>query len=114
MPSSHKSPTKQPTAKAFLKRRTFDQGKKLADDTHAATWRLYCEVFSLFRSCRFKPCRRHRRCCGEPAACLMRGLPAVPPAARDAAAKAVIAGGPRKIPRRATWNMSCAASRCRF
>ena len=28
----------------------------------------------------------------------MRGLPAVPPAARDAAAKAVIAGGPRKIP----------------
>ena len=98
MPSSHKSPTKQPTAKAFLKRRTFEQGKKLADDAHAATWRLYCEVFSLFRSCRFKPCRRHRRCCGEPAACLMRGLPAVPPATRDAAAKAVIAGGPRKIP----------------
>ena len=52
MPSSHKSPTKQPTAKAFLKRRTFEQGKKLADDAHAATWRLYCEVFSLFRSCR--------------------------------------------------------------
>ena len=99
MPSSHKPPpTKQPTAKAFLKRRTFEQGKKLADDAHAATWRLYCEVFSFFRSCRFKPCRRHRRCCGEPAACLMRGLPAVPPAARDAAAKAVIAGGPHKIP----------------
>ncbi len=97
MPSPHKSPAKQPTAKAFLKRRSFEQGKKLADDEHAATWRLYCEVFAFWRTCRLKPCKRHRRCCGEPASCLMRGLPAVTQAAREAAQKAVIAGGPRRI-----------------
>lgn len=97
MSHSSKSSAKQPTAKAFLKRRTFEQGKKLADDAHAATWRLYCEVFRFFRSCRLKSCKRHRRCGGEPAACLMRGLPTVPPAERLAAQKSVIAGGPRKI-----------------
>jgi hypothetical protein len=88
---------KQPTAKAFLKRRTFEQGKKLADDAHAATWWLYCEVLAFWRTCRLKPCKRHRRCCGEPASCLMRGLPGVTAAARTAAGKAVIAGGPRCI-----------------
>ena len=98
MPRSSKSPVKQPTAKAFLKRRSFDEGKKLADDAHAATWRLYCEVFAFWRKCESKPCRRHRRCCGEAAACLMRGLPTVPAAEREAAEKAVRAGGPRRIP----------------
>ena len=96
-PTAEQPNAKQPTAKAFLKRRSFEQGKKLADDAHAATWRLYCEVFCFWRSCRLKPCKRHRRCCGEPAACLMRGLVLTPPAARDAAQKAVIAGGPRKL-----------------
>lgn len=94
-------PSKQiakPTAKAFLKRRSFEQGKQLADDAHAATWRLYCEVFAFWRKCEAKPCRRHRRCCGEVAACLMRGLPAVPAGEREAAEKAVRAGGPRRIP----------------
>lgn len=33
---------------------------------------------------------------GEPAACLMRGLPSVTPAERLAADKEVIAGGPRR------------------
>ena len=95
--SSRGSSAKPPTEKAFLKRRTFQQGKALADDAHAATWRLYCEVLGFWKSCRSRLCKRHRRCCGEPAACLMRGLVLTPPAARDAAQKAVIAGGPRKL-----------------
>jgi hypothetical protein len=98
MPLLRQPSTKKPTAKDFQKRRTFEQGRKLADDAHVATWRLYCEVFRFWQSCRFKPCRRHRRCCGEPAGCLMRGLPSVTPAARVTAEKKVIAGGPRFIP----------------
>jgi hypothetical protein len=97
MPASSESLAKQPGEKQFLKRRSFAQGKQLADDAHAATWRLYCEVFAFWRSCRLKPCKRHRRCRGEPASCLMRGLPAVTAAEREAAQKAVIAGGPRRI-----------------
>jgi hypothetical protein len=61
-------------------------------------WRLYCEVFRFWRICRNKPCKRHRRCAGEPARCLMQGLPSVPPAERPKAQSEVIAGGPRKIP----------------
>ena len=67
MPASSKASAKQPTAKAFQKRRTFEQGKTLADDAHAATWRLYCEVLRFWRRCRMKRCRRERRCMGEPA-----------------------------------------------
>jgi hypothetical protein len=93
-----RSRNKQPTEKQFLKRRTVEQGIKLADDAHAATWRLYCEVFRFWRSCPVKRCKRERRCLGEPARCLMRGLPSITPAEGLAAEKAVIAGGPRKIP----------------
>lgn len=96
-PGAKQPAAKQPAAKAFLKRRSFAQGKQLADDAHAATWRLYCEVFAFWRRCRLKPCRRHRRCTGEPASCLMRGLPAVTAAERAAAEKAVVAGGPRRV-----------------
>ncbi len=35
---------------------------------------------------------------GEPAACLMRGLPNVPATERTAAEQQVIAGGPRRVP----------------
>ena len=92
------SPDKSPSEKSFTKRRTVEQGLNLADAAHAATWRLYCEVFGLWRSCSVKKCRRHRRCLGEPAGCLMRGLPAVPEARRLTAANEVVAGGPRRIP----------------
>jgi hypothetical protein len=94
----HAKDGKQPTGKQFQKRRTVGEGLKLADDAHAATWRLYCEVLGFWRSCADRRCKRHRRCCGEPARCLMRGLPGVAPAERDKAEKEVIAGGPRRIP----------------
>jgi hypothetical protein len=89
---------KEPNQKDFTKRRTVEQGLRLADAAHEAVWRLYCEVFRFWRGCPKKPCRRHRRCLGEPAGCLMRGLPSVPQAERLAAAKEVVAGGPRRIP----------------
>lgn len=104
MPASRRSKNKpsssgkQPAEKQFLKRRSFAEGKKLADDAHAAVWRLYCDVFRFWRWCRMKPCKRHRRCCGEPARCLMNKLPSVAPAERPKAQAEVIAGGPRKIP----------------
>src|SRR5436190_23626551 len=85
-----------PVEKDFIKRRTVDEGLALSDAAHAAVWRLYCEVFKFWRSCRIKRCRRHRRCLGEPALCLMRGLSSVPEARQRAAAAAVIAGGPRR------------------
>lgn len=100
MPASRskQSRNKEPTDKQFLKRRTVEQGLKLADDAHAAVWRLYCDVFRFWRSCRNKPCKRHRRCCGESARCLMNKLPSVPPDERPKAQDGVIAGGPRRIP----------------
>jgi hypothetical protein len=88
----------EPNQKSFTKRRTVEAGLQLADAAHAAVWRLYCEVFGFWRGCPVKKCRRHRRCLGEPAGCLVRGLPAVLQARRLAAAKEVAAGGPRRIP----------------
>ena len=88
------SPKKPPVEKPFTKRRPVEAGLALADAAHVATWRLYGEVL---RFCRVKQCRRHRRCLGEPATCLLRGLPFVTPAQRREAAKAVVAGGPRRI-----------------
>jgi len=65
-----------PSAKDFNKRRSVEAGLKLADAAHVATWRLYCEVLALWRGCRNKKCRRHRRCLGElPRACCGRSRP---------------------------------------
>ena len=85
-----------PSAKDFNKRRSVEAGLKLADAAHVATWRLYCEVLALWRGCRNKKCRRHRRCLGEAAACLLRAQPSVPEARLSEAAKEVMAGGPRR------------------
>jgi hypothetical protein len=87
-------PPKQPN---FLKRRTFAEGKAQVDAAHVATWRLYCEALKFWRRCPSAVCQRHRRCAGEPAGCLIRGLPSVPPAERLKAEQEVIAGGPRGI-----------------
>jgi len=92
-----KSRSKQKDEKKFTKRRSVEDGLKLADAAHEATWRLYCEVLRFWRACKARKCRRHRRCLGEPAGCLMRGLPSVPYEQRLAAAKGVIAGGPRRL-----------------
>ena len=92
-----KSRNKDSNEKRFTKRRTVDGGIGLADAAHRATWRLYCDVLKFWRTCKVKRCRRHRRCAGEPASCLMRGLPAVPPQQRTAATAEVIKGGPRRI-----------------
>lgn len=91
MPSAKRKATRHsaaPGEKEFTKRRTVAEGLALADAAHAAVWRLYCDVFKFWRACRVKRCRRHRRCDGEPAACLMHGLPSVLEAERQAAAAA--------------------------
>jgi hypothetical protein len=99
-------------AKYFTKRRSVEAGLKLPDAAHVATWRPYCEMLALWRPCRNKKYRRHRRCLGEPAACLLRAQPTVPQARLLEAAKEVMAGGPRRV-RRRIWNGPCGASRCR-
>ena len=88
----------QPTEKDFLKRRTDQEGRALMDAAHLAVQRLYCDVLGFWRRCKNKPCRRYRHCVGNQAACLMQGLPFVPPAERAKAEKEVIAGGPRRVP----------------
>ncbi len=89
--------TEPPSKQDFVKRRSFEQGSALVDAAHIATQRLYCDVFKFWRGCRLRSCKRHRRCCGEPIACLLRGLPFVPPSQRLKAQNEVIAGGPRRV-----------------
>jgi hypothetical protein len=88
---------KPPDKQNFLKRRTFEEGRALVGAAHSTTHRLYCDALSLWRRCSKRSCRRHRRCCGEPTGCLLRGLPYVPPSRRRNAQQAVIAGGPRRV-----------------
>jgi hypothetical protein len=95
MPTSHNKPSNKPN---FLKRRSFEEGKALVDAAHIATHRLYCDTLAFWRCCSKRPCKRHRRCVGEPTGCLMRGLPSVPQAERLKAQQEVIAGGPRRMP----------------
>lgn len=86
-----------PDGQPFLKRRSLEEGRALVDAAHIATHRLYCDALGFWRRCSKKPCKRQRRCLGEPTGCLMRGLPLVPQAARLKAQQQVIAGGPRGI-----------------
>ena len=39
--------------------------------------RHYCDAFGLWRTCRFKPCRKHRACMGNAKACLKGGVAGV-------------------------------------
>jgi hypothetical protein len=91
---------KPSTKQNFLKRRSYEAGRTQVDAAHRATQRLYCDTLEFWRRCSRPPCRRHRRCCGEASRCLMRGLIHVPPSQRRKAHKAVIAGGPRRLPPR--------------
>jgi len=44
----------------------------------AALARGYCDAFKFWRNCRLKLCRRVRRCCGDPMACVKRCAAEVP------------------------------------
>jgi hypothetical protein len=94
MPS--RSDKQQSSKQDFLKRRTLAQGKAEADAAHAATQRLYCDVLAFWRYCDGRACRRHRRCAGDAARCLLRGHIYVPQSKRLKARQEVIAGGPRR------------------
>jgi len=104
MPSWRKKP---PNRQYLNKRYTPAQQQALYDAALAATRRLYCDVLGLWRSCKSKACRRHRRCCGEPKACLRRVYSGLPKHQRDALRAQVIAGGPRRIPpaTHTEWNV---------
>jgi hypothetical protein len=95
VPAQRRAPANEEN---FLKRRSFEEGRALLDAAHVVTQRLYCDVLRFWRRCPERACKRHRRCIGEPNRCLMRHLPLVPRAERRDAQKAVIAGGPRRIP----------------
>lgn len=56
--------------------------------------REYCEIFGFWRSCRYKPCRRARKCSGDAKACLTCGIEQVSGAAQDEAAARIIASTP--------------------
>jgi len=81
----------------FLKRHTFAEGRAQLDGAHIATQRLYCGALRFWRRCALRSCKRHRRCCGEPARCLTRGLMYVPQSRRLKARQEVIAGGPCRV-----------------
>jgi len=51
--------------------RRFNAGAKAAQ-------RDYCELFRLWTACRYKPCRRARKCFGHARSCLERGLERIP------------------------------------
>jgi hypothetical protein len=82
----------------FLKRRTFEQGKKEIDAAHIATQALYCGALKFWRQCKLRVCQRHRLCRGQPTNCLACRLKAVPQAERLKAEKEVIAGGKQRTP----------------
>jgi hypothetical protein len=96
MPSGRNKPKHK--KQDFQKRRSFEQGKAEIDAAHVVAHGLYCDAFRFWRHCGDGACRRHRRCAGDPVACLGRSHFRVPPSRRRRAQQEVIAGGPRRIP----------------
>jgi len=94
MPIVRDKPPKLPN---FTKRRTKEERWDIVDAARRETQRLYCDVLALWRQCPGKPCRRHRRCAGEPYACLLRGVAGLSPAQTAAAQAQAILGGPRRV-----------------
>jgi hypothetical protein len=88
---------KSPNRQFFNKRYSPPEQQALHNAAKAATQRLYCDVLDLWRGCAEKKCRRHLRCMGEPAGCLMRGWRNVPEWRQRRAHLEVLAGGPRRI-----------------
>jgi len=56
--------------------------------------RAYCDIFKLWRRCRFKPCRKARACRGDAHACLERGLDFVPRQAQWDARQEIMKSSP--------------------
>lgn len=95
MPTWRKKP---PNDHNVNKRSTADQRAVLADAAQAATARLYADVLEFWQICLRKKCRRHRRCAGEPIACLRRNAPTVAPHNYEPARSWVVIGGRKRIP----------------
>ena len=79
------------------KRHTAEELEALRHAATVAVCRIYCDVIGLWRGCAGKRCKRHRRCCGEPWPCLVRGRAGVPSGRRHQIVAAVRAGGPRRL-----------------
>jgi len=94
MPSWRKKPANR---QQLNKRLTPHDYQLRLDAARAATQRLYCDVLELARACARKPCRRARRCLGEPDACLRRGWPDVAEDLQDWVRAEAIAGGRLRI-----------------
>jgi hypothetical protein len=57
--------------------------------------RRYCDAFALWRTCRFKSCRRRYGCGGDANACLKRALGRVPHAVQWRARQDILEATPR-------------------
>jgi hypothetical protein len=79
------------------KRHTPEQKLQRQDAAYFALYRIYCDVIAAWRGCAKKSCKRHRRCCGDPFACLDRAWPQEPASARPRIHAAVRAGGPMRV-----------------
>ncbi len=71
-----------------------DEWQQRFDEAAESARREYCDLFALWRGCRYKPCRRARTCSGEAKACLAHGIERVPATERLNAAARVIAATP--------------------
>jgi hypothetical protein len=88
----------KPANRQYLnKRYTPEQQHAMDKAARAAVQRLYCDVLETWRACQTPRCKRHRRCAGDPQACLRRGVKGVPQHRLNDAEAEVLAGGPRRV-----------------
>ena len=57
---------------------TTEEWQARHDAGSRAARRDYCDIFRFWTTCRYKPCRRNRKCSGHARACLKRGLDQIP------------------------------------
>ena len=61
--------------------------------------RAYCDLFKMWRDCRYKLCRRYRRCRGDAGPCLMHAAESMPRQQQWDARQQMIAALPQNAPR---------------
>jgi hypothetical protein len=61
--------------------------------------RAYCDLFKMWRDCRYKLCRRYRSCRGDAGPCLMRAAKDMPRQQQWDARQQVLAALPQNAPR---------------